>query len=248
LGKLLAPEFPVAIQQAAVDSLRRLREPLVAEVLVLSWNGSSPSIRPLILQALLSRRTWIDQLLAALEAGTIPVTHISAVEKQKLMKHGQAAIRERAVKLFAVTSSDRQKVVKSYETVLGLPGDQSRGAILFQQNCAACHQFTAHPQIGPDLGTVANKPIETLIESILDPNSAVEVRYVNYTALTKDEREISGIIVAEGANSITLRSSTGEETVLRKDLERLTSSGLSLMPEGLEQSMTPQDLANLFAF
>jgi len=48
LGKLLEPGFPVAIQQAAVDSLRRLREPLVAEVLLLSWNGSSPTVRPLI--------------------------------------------------------------------------------------------------------------------------------------------------------------------------------------------------------
>jgi len=248
LGKLLEPGFTVAIQQAAVDSLRRLREPLVGEVLLRSWNGSSPSIRPLVLQALLSRRSWIDQLLGALEARTIPVTHISAAEKQKLMKHGQAAIRERAVKLFAFTSSDRQKVVKSYEAVLGLPGDQSRGAILFQQNCAVCHQFIAHPQVGPDLGTVANKPVETLVESILDPNSAVEARYVNYTALTKDEREISGIIVAEGANSLTLRSPTGEETVLRKDLQRLTSSGLSLMPEGFEKVLTPQDLADVIAY
>jgi len=248
LGKLLEPEFPVAIQQAAVDSLLHLREPGVSEVLIRSWNGSSPTVRPILLQALLSRRIWIESLLAALESGTIATTHINIAEKQKLMKHGQAAIRERAIKLFAATSSDRQKIVKSYEAALGLQGDQGRGAILFQQNCAVCHQFTAHPQVGPDLVTVANKPVATLIESILDPNSAVEVRYVNYTALTKDDREISGIIVAEGANSITLRSPTGEETVLRKDLERLSSSGLSLMPEGFEKVLSTQDLADVIAY
>ena len=95
---------------------------------------------------------------------------------------------------------------------------------------------------------MANKPIETLVESILDPNIAVEARYVNYTALTKDEREISGIIVAEGENSLTLRSPTGEETVLRKDLQRVTSSGLSLMPEGFEKVLSPQDLADVIAY
>ena len=84
--------------------------------------------------------------------------------------------------------------------------------------------------------------------AILDPNQAVEARYVNYTAVTKDEREFSGVIVAETANSITLRSATGEETILRKDLAHLTSSGLSLMPEGLEKVLTPQNVADGISF
>ena len=56
------------------------------------------------------------------------------------------------------------------------------------------------------------------------------------------------MLVAETANSITLRSANGEETILRADLAQLTSSGLSLMPEGFEKIFTPQDLADLIAF
>ena len=67
-------------------------------------------------------------------------------------------------------------------------------------------------------------------------------------ATTKDGREPGGIIVAETGNSITLRSQNSEETILRSDLESLTSSGLSLMPEGFEKSLTPQDLANIIAY
>jgi len=59
----------------------------------------------------------------------------------------------------------------------------------------------------------------------------VETRYVNYMATTKDGRELSGIIVAETSNNITLLSQNSEETILRSDIESLTSSGLSLMPE-----------------
>jgi len=248
LEKLMQPGFAIEIQVAALEGLRHLRGPLVGEVLVRSWSGSSPAIRPKLFETLTGRTDWLERLLKALEDGNIPITHMGTVERQKLSKHGQGSVRERAGKLFTDTQSDRQKVVKSYETVLQLAGDQTRGAMLFQQNCAVCHQFASHPQVGPDLGTVAGKPIETLLESILDPNRAVEARYLNYTALTRDEREVSGIIVAEGPTSITLRSATGEETVLRRDLQRLTSSGLSLMPEGFEKVLSPQDLADVIAF
>ena len=96
---------------------------------------------------------------------------------------------------------------------------------------------------------MTGKPVQTLLVAILDPNQAVEARYVNYTALTKSEREISGVITAETASSITLRSPGGnEEVILRSDLKELTSSGLSLMPEGFEKTLTAQDMADLIAY
>ena len=71
---------------------------------------------------------------------------------------------------------------------------------------------------------------------------------MNYTATTRDDRELSGIITAESGNSITFRAPGGrEETVLRSELNRLTSSGLSLMPEGFEKALTPQEMADLLA-
>src|SRR5438105_4529001 len=81
--------------------------------------------------------------------------------------------------------------------------------------------------------------------AILDPNQAVEARYVNYAALTKSDREISGVITAETPTSITIRSPGGnEEVILRSDLKELTSSGLSLMPEGFEKALAPQQMAD----
>jgi putative heme-binding domain-containing protein len=132
--------------------------------------------------------------------------------------------------------------------VLQIQGDEAHGALLFGQNCAACHKFQAIGSVGPDLATVAGKPVETLLTAILDPNRAVEARYVNYTALLKDGRELSGVIAAETSSSITLRSASGEETILRRDLDQLTSSGLSLMPEGFEKVLSVQDLADVIAF
>jgi putative heme-binding domain-containing protein len=103
--------------------------------------------------------------------------------------------------------------------------------------------------VGPDLGTVAEKPIDTLLVAILDPNLAFETKYVSYTATTRGGREISGMIASETPGGIAVRSPGGaEEIIARADVQSLTSSKLSLMPEGLENVLTPQDVADLIAF
>ena len=90
---------------------------------------------------------------------------------------------------------------------------------------------------------------EDILLRILDPNQAFETKYINYTAATKSGRELSGIIAAETPNSITLRNAGGtDETILRGDIKELTSSRLSLMPEGFENTLKPQDMADLIAF
>src|SRR5207302_7542113 len=223
--------------------LRRARGRHVAEVLLAGWRSSSPTLRADILDILFARPEWLAPLLVAIEEGQIPAGQLGAPEQQKLLTHKQSSIRDHAARLFATANSDRQKVLETYRGVADLRSDPTRGAALFQQNCAICHQQTARPQVGPDLGALADKSLETLLVAILDPNRAVEARYVNYLAVTRDDRELSGIIAAETPNSITLRSANGEEIILRTDLTQLTSSGLSLMPEGFEKLFTPQDMA-----
>jgi putative membrane-bound dehydrogenase-like protein len=248
LGKLLQPQFAVSLQRAALASLRRINRKHVADLLLTNWAASSPEIRTELLAALFTRQEWIESLLSALEAKQIPAGQLGPADQQKLVKHKSASIRKRAERLLAAADADRNKVVESFQTVSTLAGDVDKGAALFKQNCSICHRPADQPQLAPDLGALADKPIETFLIAILDPNRAVETRYVNYMATTKNGREPSGIIVAETGNSITLRSQNSEETILRSDLEILTSSGLSLMPEGFEKSLTAQNLADIIAF
>jgi putative heme-binding domain-containing protein len=198
----------------------------------------------------LRRQEWISALLGAVERGEAAAGQIGTADQQKLLGHSQAAIRARAAKLFAATDSDRQKVVKQYEGVSDLVGDATRGHVIYQQTCSVCHRLKGEGnETGADLGSVADKPIAQLLEAILDPNRAVESRYFSYTAVTTSEREVSGIIAVETPNSITLKTATGtEDVILRSDLKQLTASGLSLMPEGLENNLKPQDLADVIAY
>ena len=250
LGRLLQPRFSAPLQQAALDRLKRINHPLVGQTLLAGWKTYAPSLRAEVLDALLSRTAWADQLLAALESGQIAPAELSPVYQQRLTRQSPAEIRQRAARLFASRNADRQKIVKDYAVVKQLTGDAANGAALFRQNCASCHRLKGEGNnIGPDLGTVADKPIETLLVAILDPNQAFETKYTSYTAVTKNDRELNGIIAAETPNSITLRNAGGtDETILRSDIKQLTSSRLSFMPEGLENVLAPQGMADLLAY
>ncbi|MEY2427757.1 MAG: hypothetical protein QOJ40_642, partial [Verrucomicrobiota bacterium] len=248
LAGFLRAQFPVEIQRAALAALRRAKGKHAATLLLAGWKGASPLLRPELLNALFTRQEWIQELLGAMENGQIAPNQIGTPDQQKLLAHKDPAVRKRASRIFTPPNTDRQKVIESYRGVTALKGDKERGKLLFKANCAICHQVVGRAQVGPELGPLAYKPVETLLVAILDPNQAVEARYVNYTAMTKDDREFSGIIATETANSITLRSPTGEETILRADLSQLTSSGLSLMPEGFEKILAPQNVADLIAY
>ncbi len=143
---------------------------------------------------------------------------------------------------------DREKVVKSYASVAQLTGDAKRGHQMVAL-CLACHKLKGEGNdVGPDLGTVANKPIDQLIESILDPNRAVEQRYVTQVLKLKDGSEKNGLIVEENPNNITLRTAIGVELVLTKDIASRKSTNHTLMPEGLESVLKPQDIADIIAW
>ena len=92
------------------------------------------------------------------------------------------------------------------------------------------------------------RPDEYLV-AILDPNREVDPRYLNYTVNTTDGRVTSGIIAAETATAVTLKRADGQpETILRSQIEELSSTGQSLMPEGVEQKVSHQEMADLIAF
>jgi len=147
------------------------------------------------------------------------------------------------------SNPDRQKIVQQYASVASLTGDAKRGHLLYTAVCSACHKLKGEGnEIGPDLGTVAGKPLEQIIESILDPNRAVEQRYAVQTVSTKDGKDHVGLILEENGNNITLRTGTATELILIKDIAKRASTNKSLMPDGLESALKPQDVADVIAW
>jgi putative heme-binding domain-containing protein len=250
LGELLGVRQAPDIELAAIAALAKRQEKSVVDALLGSWSSLGPEYRTAVLNVLLSRDAWTTELLNRIDRGQISAHQIGTSTRQRLLQHTQSNVRERAQQLFGVVSQQRTQLLERYTSVASLTPAPEQGAKLFAQHCATCHRLKEQGvALGPDLAALTDKSVTSLLVAILDPNRTVEPVYVNYTARLGDGRELEGLVVGETANNITLRSAGGVETVvLRSDLRELRSLGLSLMPEGLEQALNPQQMADLISY
>lgn len=252
LANLLSLQTPPEIQEAAVESLARSASKSdVSSQLLRNWKAYSPKLRGQVLDVLLRREDGVRTVLEALQEKQILAADIDAPRRQRLLQQKNSDLRDQAAKLLAfAVNPDRQKVVEAHQSVLKLKGDPAHGKQVFTKTCGTCHRYRdVGQQVGPDLASVGDKSPPSLLTAILDPNQAVEARYVSYLATTKNGLTFTGILSSETGASITLIGTEGKpQTILRKDLEELTSTGKSLMPEGMEKELQPQDLADVIAF
>lgn len=248
VSELLAPQTPAELQSDLVEQIGKQNDVRAVELLLDGWAGYGPARRNQVLAVVSGRPASIKMLLAALDAGTLKAGEIDPIARERLLAHKDKNLRgELAKRLNVASSSDRQQVMSQFKSALELTGDIERGKVVFRNKCATCHkQDGVGNEVGPNLDSLTNRTPEALFEAILDPNAGVEAKYVSYAAITVDGRVRTGIIALETGNSITLLGADGKsEVILRSDIEELRSTGKSLMPEGLEAELSPQDLADL---
>ena len=150
----------------------------------------------------------------------------------------------------APRAGHRAEALEKFQNISTLTGVVARGEAVFEKQCSSCHTRHGHGHaVGPDLGEFAGKSMADFLAATLDPNAAINPNYPAWNLETKDGRHLTGVIRGENASGFTLVQGGGiEEKFLRSDLKEMRPSPLSLMPEGLEQSLTPQDLADLIAW
>jgi putative heme-binding domain-containing protein len=186
----------------------------------------------------------------ALEQGTRPPAACSAIQRTALEQHADAALAKRAHAQFAKLLANLDGQIADYSRALANPRDRARGAALFSQHCGVCHQ--AHGvgvAVGPALAGEARQPEETLLVSILAPNAQITGGYTTYTVLTTGGQVFNGLLVADTASSVTLKQQEGKtQTVLRKEIDSISASPVSLMPESLAKQLSPQDVADILAW
>ncbi len=251
LGGLLAPGNSMPVQKAAVDRLKYEHSAQVPGLLLANWRQLSPSLRTPILEILLSREEFIPGLLTAVQKKTVSAGEITAAQRQRLLKDPNEAIRKQAAEALNIgATSSRAEAMAKYQVATKLAGDVANGRTVFTKNCTPCHRVKGQGfAVGPNLAALVDKTPDDFLLAIIDPNAAVEPRFLAYNIETKDDRSLTGVISAETATSLTLMQPGGlAEKILRSDVSEIKATGLSLMPEGFEQAITPQELADLIAY
>jgi putative heme-binding domain-containing protein len=175
---------------------------------------------------------------------------IDPAQRAPLLKHRDPEIARRAQALFGQATGSRAAVLAAYLPAARNPGDAGRGAKVFARECQTCHKVGDRGfALGPDLTGSPSSDPAALLANILDPNASVQPDQIQYVVVDQDGRTYTGLIAAETATSLTLRRGDGAaDTILRAQVAAMTSTGLSLMPEGFEKTIFQSEMADLIAF
>ncbi len=251
IESLLTSSAPTELLNAAIERLAAMESDVAFDTLLNAWRTLTPQVRAQALEACFQRPQQVLRVLKSLENGRIHAGDFDADRRQRFAVSAGRQLRERVIKaLSAEIDTDRRQVVEQFQDVLAISADAEHGAVVFREKCAVCHRLgNVGFAIGADLAALTDKSPSSLLVAILDPNRALETKFVSYTAQTSDGLTHTGMLVDESGASITLLGQEDKRAIIpRGQLEALESTGKSLMPEGLEKDLSKQDLADVMAF
>lgn len=192
-------------------------------------------------------------LLAALKVAPNGV-HVGTL-RQRLAKYG-ASVQKEAEALYAVLDADTVKQRARLEQMLAklAAGDVRRGQAVFNGTKAACSSCHAvgylGGTVGPDLTRIGTiRQDRDLLESILFPSASFVQGFEPVVVATRDGKILNGLLRKNAPEEIVLVQGANQEVrIARDEVEDIQPSKVSVMPAGLEQQLTPQELADLVAF
>ncbi len=251
LIELLSAQHPPEVRLAAARALTFLKTGDVAGAFTQHWREFPASIRDVVAGWFFEDSGRLMKLLDAVENGQVQAWSLGPGRISALQRHREPQIQQRAATLLAESQEqDRQAVYEKYLPAIHEQGDAQRGLAIFRENCSRCHKVHDMGfEVGPDLLSVTTSYKEVLLADILMPNQAIETGYEEYMVETNDGRLITGVVAKETPASVTIRRAKGEQDiVLRSAIRSIRSLSVSPMPEGLEESISIQGMADLIAY
>jgi putative membrane-bound dehydrogenase-like protein len=251
---VVTPDSSPALATGIFEALASSKAKGLGVAVVEKLKDVQPAARPAAIRLVLARPDSVRAFLDAVEKGTLRFDMLALDQRVGLASHTDKTLAERAKKLLAqgggLPSPDRQRVIEELKFVMAKTGDPANGRKVFTQHCAKCHKHSGEgAQIGPDLTGFAVHPKEEMMIAILDPSRSVEGNYKAYRVVTADERTIIGLLGAQTNTSVEIIDGEAKRHALaREDVVSMKETEKSLMPEGFEKVMKPEELADLLEF
>jgi putative membrane-bound dehydrogenase-like protein len=262
----LTQSGPIAVRAAAVRALGTLAPSDLDERARALMTSDAPNdVRSEALRILARTPTGMQALSDLEDQGKFP-TELRALARALVngptararggdpQAAAMAAARERAMKLFPpIVAKDNARLTNLQQLEKDYRADAAAGEKVFASDvvkCNACHSLGGPRTVGPDLSTIGSKfSKQALFDAITMPNAAISFGYESWLIETKKGDVVTGVIAEETPALVTVRIDETREVRLRPaDIASRTRSALSIMPEGVMNGLTGQEVVNLLEF
>ncbi len=237
-----------------MTALQRFENDSVGTALLTRYAESPQRERESAQNILSSRANWSLEFITAIDAGKIKREDVRPATVLAMQSHKQktinALVKKHWGQLRQSTEAKQQRMQAVAALIAENKGDAKAGKLVFAIACAACHRLRGQGgNIGPSLDAYQLNNPGFLIPAVVDPSLGIREEYAGFTVVTKDKQRLTGFIAQTAPKFIVLRDlAQNSITLPRNEIKDLQAMPVSLMPEGLLDALTPQQVRDLFAF
>lgn len=246
---------PPSFRGQVLAVLGKLDHPRVGEVVLTHYAKLEPDLQPRAIELLTQRLAWSKLLLDQISKKAIPSSALNVNQVKRLLTFKDSELSKQVTAVWGTLresrNPEREQVVAEMRNFLRkTPGDALKGVQVFKNLCAQCHKMHGEGQdVGPDITANGRADFDQLLSNVFDPSLVIGAAYQATTVLTRKGQIVTGLVVEDNPQRVVLKMQGGKlETIPRGEVEEITVSKVSLMPEGVEKQLKPQEIADLFAY
>ncbi|MEM9237374.1 MAG: c-type cytochrome, partial [Verrucomicrobiota bacterium] len=244
------------VNTPAARGLLALDDPQIPRILIASLGKFHHTERDEVLSLVCSRAASTRVLLERIRDGKFPAKRLRAFHARQIENLGDPELSKLLREVWGnpnYTSEQKAELIRAERQRLTpevlAEANLDAGKTLYASHCAACHKLHGKGGvIGPDLTGGGRTDLDYLLHNIIDPSAELAPDYRLEVITLTDGTVLSGSVRESTPKTLTIQTPTARRTIEREKIATLIPSQSSLMPEGLLQSLTPDQVRDLIAY
>jgi putative membrane-bound dehydrogenase-like protein len=245
-----------AMRTSALQALAAYADPKTPSLILQRYTKFTPDEKADAVHTLASRPSYALALLDAVADKTVARSDLTAFTVRQLLALNDKQVTKRVNEVWGTlrpASQEKAALMAKYKKLLTgdtlRQADLANGRLVYQKNCASCHKlFGEGGNIGPELTGSQRANLDYVLENMLDPSAVVPREYQVSIITTASGRTLTGIVKEETERAVTVQTQNEIVIVPKDEIDVRRQSNLSMMPEGMLDRLTNDEVRDLVAY